>query len=103
MVHVTDKRKKEDIVKSIADLLGVPMPPMANGSREPKKILELVNDQLSLGFENRLSKPELAEAITKAAGLTWTPDCWSRPQTLTRVGLLRVEEAVRFFLTPIEP
>lgn len=96
------KRLKPEVVRSIADLLGVPAPPSAHGSREPKKILELVNDQLSLGFDNRLSKPELAKAIVQSAGLTWTPDCWSRPQTLTRRGLLRVEEAVKIFLAPVE-
>lgn len=101
MVQVTEKRRKPEIVRSIADLLGVPAPPSATGSREPKKILELVNDHLGLGFDNKLSKPELAEDIVQAAGLTWTPECWSRPQTLTRRGLLRVEEAVKILLAPV--
>lgn len=97
-----DQRRKPEVVRSIANLLGVPAPPSATGSREPKKILELVNDHLGLGFDNRLSKPELAKGIVQAAGLTWTPECWSRPQTLTRQGLLRIETAVKILLAPVE-
>ncbi len=93
-----DKRLKPQIVVDIAWLLGASAPPSANGAREPKQILVIVNDRLGLGFDNSLSKPELARSIVQSAGLTWTPDCWSRPQTLTRTGLLRIENAVKLYL-----
>ncbi|MGO4599488.1 hypothetical protein [Terrabacter sp. 2RAF25] len=95
-----DERSKPGVVAAIADLLGAPTPPSANGSREPKEILLLINDRLGLGFDNSHSKPALAQEIVQAAGLTWTPECWSRPMTLTREGLLRLETAVKIFLDP---
>lgn len=94
-------RTKEQVVADIAHLVGAPAPPSAHGAREPKAILVIVNERLGLGFDDRLSKPELAQAIVQSAGLSWTPDCWSRPQTLTKLGLERLEQAVERFLEPL--
>ncbi len=96
-----DGRRKAEIVADIARLVGSPPPPVAHGSREPKIILCIVNDRLGLGFDNARSKPELAQAICLAAGVPWTPACWSRPMTLTRVGLLHVELAVKNLVAPL--
>lgn len=94
------QRDKQTVVSDIAALVGAPAPPVAHGSREPKSILVLVNDRLGLGLDNSLAKPALAEAICHAGCVTWTPACWSRPQTLTREGLIRVEAAVKNLLAP---
>jgi len=95
-----DIRTKGEIVASIAALVSAPMPPMAHGSREPKKILCIVNDRLGLGLDNNLSKPDLAKLVCYSAGVTWTPACWSRPMVLTKIGLLHVELAVILLLQP---
>jgi hypothetical protein len=94
-------RDKQAVVSAIAALVGAPPPPVAHGSREPKSILIMVNERLGLGLDNSMAKPDLAEAICQAGGVVWTPACWSRPQTLTREGLVRVEAAVRNLLAPL--
>ena len=95
-------RDKQTVVSNIAALIGAPAPPVAHGSREPKSILVMVNDRLGLGLDNALAKPDLAEAICHAGGVSWTPACWSRPQTLTREGLVHVEAAVENLLAPLQ-
>lgn len=97
-----DPRTKPELVTSIASRLSAPAPPVAHGSREPKRILELINERLALGFDERLPKPDLARQIVQAAGLSWAPYCWSRPQTLTRAGLVMLDRAVEKMLRPLE-
>ena len=41
---------------------------MSTGSTEPRAIFALVNDQLGLGLDNALGKPDLARAIVEASG-----------------------------------
>lgn len=94
-------RDKQTVVAEIAALVGASAPPVAHGSREPKSILVLVNDRLGLGLDNSMAKPDLAEAICQAGGVPWSPACWSRPQTLTREGLVHVEVAVKNLLSPL--
>ncbi|MFC7595914.1 hypothetical protein ACFQU3_11385 [Terrabacter sp. GCM10028922] len=89
---------KTEIVQAIADLLGVPCPPMSTGSTEPRSIFELVNDRLGLGLNSKLGKPELARGIVLASGAEWHPDFESRGATVTKAGLLAVLVAVRFFV-----
>lgn len=89
--------RKDEIVQAIADLLGVPAPPMSTGSTEPRQLFELVNDRLGLGLDPRLGKPELAREIVLASGAAWHPDYESRGATVTKAGLLAVLSAVRFF------
>lgn len=91
-------RRKADIVREIADLLGVATPPMSTGSTEPRAIFTLVNDQLGLGLEKGMGKPDLARAIVESSGGRWHPDCESRGATVTKPGLLAVLRAVHFFL-----
>lgn len=89
---------KSDVVAEIASLLGVPAPHMSTGSTEPKEIFELVNNVLGLGLDPQLTKPDLAAAISNAAGLQWAPKCESSGGTVTMEGLETVREAVIFFL-----
>lgn len=89
---------KEEIVREIADLLGIQHPGMSTGSKEPKQILLATNSILGLGLDPRLKKPDLAREIVEAAGGKWDPDCESTGDTVTTVGLVRVRQAVRFFL-----
>lgn len=90
--------RKSEIVRKIADLLGVAAPAMSTGSTEPRAIFVCVNDQLGLGLDGTLGKPELARAIVEASGERWHPDFESRGATVTRSGLLAVLKAVHFFL-----
>lgn len=90
--------RKSEIVRGIADLLGVAAPAMSTGSSEPRAVFVLVNDHLGLGLDQSLGKPELARAIVESSGERWHPDFESRGATVTRSGLLAVLQAVHFFL-----
>lgn len=98
--HAERPMAKSEIVQAIADLLGVPSPPMSTGSTEPRKIFELVNDQLGLGLDSKLGKPDLARGIVESSGAQWHPDHESRGATVTKAGLMAVLTAVRFFVDP---
>lgn len=89
---------KVDIVIEIAHRLHVEPPRMSTGSTEPRAIFDLVNEQLGLGVDSRLGKPELARAIVESSGAAWHPDYESRGATVTKPGLLAVLTAVEFFL-----
>jgi hypothetical protein len=89
---------KEDVVNQIARLLNVPPPPMSTGSKEPRKIFQLVNDRLGLGLDESLVKQDLARGIVEASGQSWYPDYDSRGGTVTKEGLFAVLAAVEFFL-----
>ena len=91
-------RFKKDIVAEIAQLLGVPAPPMSTGSTEPKEIFILVSRELGLGLDTTLSKPQLARAIVEADGLAWGAKDESRGGTVTTDGLDKVAKVVRRLL-----
>lgn len=90
-------RTKSDIVDEISYLLGIEPPHMSTGSTEPKTLFTAVNDELGLGLDDGLGKPDLARAIVEAAGMRWAPDYESRGATVTGKGLEAVAAAVRFF------
>lgn len=90
--------RKVDLVVEIARTVGVSAPPMSTGSKEPRALFVLVNEQLGLGVDPKLRKPEIARAIVEASGGAWQPDFESRGSTITKTGLVAVLEAVRFFL-----
>ena len=71
---------------------------MSTGSTESRDLFQRVNDHLGLGLPSTLTKPEMARAIVEASGCVWGPDCESRGGTVTRLGLLKVLDAVDFFL-----
>lgn len=96
--HAAVPLRKSDIVREIADLLGVAAPTMSTGSTEPRAIFALANDHLGLGLDDTLGKPELARAIVESSGERWHPDFESRGATVTRSGLLAVLRSVHFFL-----
>ena len=85
---------KAEIVAQIAAMLGVEAPHMSTGSTEPKDIFALINSVLALGFDPKLTKPELARAIAECMGLPWTATCESTGGTVTRDGLVLVRDSV---------
>lgn len=89
--------QKADVVREIAEALGVEPPPMSTGSTEPKAIFLLVNDALGLGISAKKTKPEHARSIVEASGEVWGASHESRGGTVTLEGLLAVRRAVRFF------
>lgn len=95
-VHPT----KQEIVDLIARALGQPPRKVSSGSTEPKTVFIDVIQSLRLRVSTKLKKPALAKAIAKAAGLSWDRQCDSTSSpsggggTVTRVGLLRVLEAI---------
>lgn len=69
---------------------------MSSGSTEPKRIFEIVVEELSLPIDcDVLTKPDLAHEIVKCVDLQWSPvTCESSGGTVTRVGLEMVWHAV---------
>lgn len=86
------------IVEAIARKLSVTAPKMSTGSTEPREIFNLINEELGLGIDKKLTKPETARAIVESAGMSWLPDYESRGGTVTASGLAAVETAVELFL-----
>ena len=91
------RQQKADVVRDIAEALGVEAPPMSTGSTEPKTIFLLVNEALGLGIPVRKTKPEMARAIVEASGEAWGASHESRGGTVTLEGLQAVRRAVQFF------
>ena len=85
---------KTQLVKAIADRIDVPPPPMSTGAKEPKAIFVLAAEHIGLGTSAKASKPELAQAICEAAGVSWSLGDYSRGDTITNSGLAKVLEAV---------
>jgi hypothetical protein len=89
------RHTKEDVVREIADMLGVVPPPMSTGSTEPKDIFVEVVKVLGLGLDTAQTKPQLARDIVESDGLVWGPACESRGGTVTMAGLERVALVVQ--------
>jgi hypothetical protein len=91
---------KADLVRRIADRLGVECPPMSSGSTEPKRIFELVVSELGLPLDSHsLTKPDLARGIVEAAGLSWNiATCESTGGTVTKPGVDLVWRSVQVLL-----
>lgn len=87
---------KRDIVQAIADRLGVPAPAMSSGSTEPKRIFELIVEELGLDIDaESLTKPDLAHAICDVADVQWSVvEYESSGGTVTKPGLQCVLNAV---------
>ncbi len=52
---------KTQMVEAIAELIGVvPAPAMSTGSTEPKEIFIRVNEELGLGIDSSVHKPDVA-------------------------------------------
>ena len=91
--------RKEEINNLIAEKVGFSPPKMSTGSTESRDLFLRVNAYLGLGIPKSLTKPDLARAIVEASGATWDADCESRGSTVTKVGMMKVLDAVVFFLS----
>lgn len=95
-----DAMSKAELITTICAELGVADVGIGPGSTEPKAVFTHVIDRLGLGIDTTLSKPELGEAIAKAARLPWHPSMDSRNSpsgggdTVTADGLRQVLRAV---------
>lgn len=78
----------------IASMLGLQAPTMSTGSTEPRAIFTMANQQLGLGLDETLAKPDLARGIVEATGAKWLPEYESRGSTVTAAGLEAVALAV---------
>ena len=94
---MSGRARKEELVNEIAKHLGVDAPRVSTGSTATKEIFLLVNEVLGLGLDESLTKPELAERICAASGLSWPATAESAGGTVTVDGLEQVLNAVRFF------
>lgn len=100
------ERTKKQIAAAITTALGVPPVRFSRGSSEPKRLFVEIVRVLNLGIDTsrRNTKPRVGEAIVRAAGGDWDNSCESGGDTVTRIGLLRLEDATLQLLgspTPI--
>jgi hypothetical protein len=90
---------KQEILDEIAYLVGAPIRDTSRGSTESKESLLDAAERLGVSVNPDLSKPEIAEAIARAAGIEWDVRCDSRRTpsggggTVTLEGLTRVRDA----------
>lgn len=89
---------KQEILSETLALIGAPDMENGPGSKEPKGYLIAIVDRFTLGINTRLPKPQLAEAIARAAGVGWDTACWSSGSTVTHLGLTRMRVAVHILL-----
>ena len=90
-------KTKEAIAAEILESIGLPMVHFSTGSTEPRELFDSIADSLGIGDTRSLTKPRAAQMIVEAAGLSWSSDCESTGATVTKIGILRVAEAVQFF------
>lgn len=91
--------RKDQIVEQIADKIGVLPPPTSNGQSEPRRIFELVIEQLALDIDLKaFTKPQLAEQICAQVDIAWGPADESQGSRVTKKGLLKVQRAVAILL-----
>jgi hypothetical protein len=88
---------KEEIAADILESLGLPMVHFSTGSTEPRELFDCIADSLGIGDTRSLTKPRAARMVVEAAGLDWSSDCESVGGTVTKIGILRVADAVQFF------
>jgi len=91
------KYSKEELIREISELLGVPPFKVSTGSTEPKDLFIVISDFLGLAISAKLQKPEMARQIVELSGGDWSSDCESTGGTVTHLGLERVRDAVSFF------
>lgn len=96
--EVAGRTSKADVVRTIAEKLGIPVPPMSTGSTEPRAIFDAVNRHLHLGIPVELTKPQTARAIVESTGRAWLPTYDSRGGTVTLAGLRAVLAAVEDYV-----
>ena len=94
---MASKPSKEELIKEISELLGVPPFKVSTGSTEPKDLFIVISDFLGLAISNKLQKPEMARQIVELSGGNWNSDCESTGGTVTHLGLEKVRDAVSFF------
>ncbi len=96
---------KQSLIDEVCSLLNIGPYKVASGSSEPAAFLRDVATFFEVDLSGRNSKPEIAEAICRLAGLPWGPECDSRSSlsgggsTVTLSGLRQVSQAVRLLLT----
>ena len=89
---------KQDLIDEICKLTGLPKFWCSSGSTEPKEFFIALANQLGISLSVRpsLTKQELASQITLSLGGTWDERCQSEGATVTKVGLLRILEALAY-------
>lgn len=86
---------KQDVMDAISYHLKIPYFPCSSGSTEPKAFLEAVtrtngNNEAS----NGLDKIDLAKLIVESGGKKWLPAFDSTGGTITKEGMLAIQEII---------
>jgi hypothetical protein len=91
---------KQEVIDAVCEHLGIPSLLISTGSTEPKEFLVAVAEQLGIqGLTAGMDKQELGRLIVEAGGNLWLPEFDSTGGTITKDGLVAIQETV-FRLIP---
>jgi hypothetical protein len=86
---------KQTVIDRISSRLSIGTFQVSTGSTEPREFLLAVADQFGLREQaENLDKPNIGKLIVEAHGIKWQPDFDSSGSTITKAGLLAIEEVV---------
>ena len=96
-------RTKQEIINTICQLASIPKFTVSNGSTEPREFLEAIAEQLGLGrLVVGLDKPGIGKCVLESFGRPWLPEFDSAGSTITREGLLAIENLLEDLLREID-
>lgn len=86
---------KQDVISRICKRLRIQNHMVSTGSTEPREFLLDVADQLGLGeLVQGLDKPGIARVLVESFGTKWLPSYESRGSTVTKDGLIAIENVI---------
>lgn len=86
---------KQELMDVISYHLKIPIFKCSTGSSEPREFLLAIIEQLGISkLAVGLDKVELAKLIVESGGRQWLPSFHSSGGTITREGMLAIQEVV---------
>ena len=90
-----NQETKQTVIDRISLRLNIGDFKVSTGSTEPREFLVAVAEQFGLGEQaEKLDKPNIGKLIVESHGIKWQPNFDSRGSTVTKAGLLAIEEVV---------
>ena len=92
---MTPNLKKQEILNQIAAILNHPGWKVSSGSTEPRNAFVDIAENIGVPITRHDSKRSIARSIVESWGMDWYPTYESTGETITRLGLSAVLEAVK--------